>query len=69
MERSRDAAGARLRIVMGHLPLYGVAALTTFDARTGDRVDLVALPRCISGYNGSIFRVDVPQAPRGDSRS
>jgi hypothetical protein len=148
--RSRDAAGARLRIVMGHLPLYGVAAgrskfgevvedgegwrqqfeangidlylsghhaayypahrgklrllhsggvgarpyvghphirsrstvtlmevdperravaLTTFDARTGDRVDLAALPRCISGYNGSIFRVDVPQAPQCDARS
>jgi hypothetical protein len=50
-------------------PARRAVALTTFDARTGDRVDLAALPRCISGYNGSIFRVDVPQAPRCDSRS
>jgi hypothetical protein len=147
--RSRDAAGAAFRIVMGHLPLYGVSAgrskfgevvedgerwrqqfevhgvdlylsghhaayypahrgnlrllhsggvgarpyvghadivshstvtlmeidterrtigLTTFDVRSGDRVDLKDLPPCISGYNGPIFRVDVPQAPRCERR-
>jgi hypothetical protein len=42
--------------------------LTTFDVRSGDRVDLKDLPRCISGYNGPIFRVDVPQAPRCERR-
>lgn len=143
--RSRDAADARLRIVVGHLPLYGVAvgrsrfgevieegdrwrqrfeaagvdlyvsghhaayypahrgrlrllhsggigarpyvgypqtpsrstvtvmevdlrtrgiALETFDAESGERIPLEALPPCLDGYNGPVFRIDIAQAGR-----
>jgi hypothetical protein len=36
--------------------------LITYDVNTRARVELVELPRCIAGYNGPVFRLDVPQA-------
>jgi hypothetical protein len=35
--------------------------LVTYDVDTGARVELSELPRCIAGYNGPVFRLDVPQ--------
>lgn len=35
--------------------------LETYDVATEERIELSELPPCISGYNGPVFRLDVPQ--------
>lgn len=37
--------------------------LETVDAATGKPISLGQLPRCVNGYNGPVFRIDLPQSP------
>lgn len=37
-------------------------ALETFGTANGGRIPLSELPPCLDGYNGRVFRIDVPQA-------
>jgi hypothetical protein len=66
--------GARRYVGHPHVPSRSTVTLVdiaprgravdfvTYDVDTGARVELAELPRCIDGYNGPVFRIDVPQS-------
>ncbi|MDQ7859016.1 MAG: metallophosphoesterase [Armatimonadota bacterium] len=43
-------------------PRVRAVAFVTYDVDTGARVELAELPACLDGYNGPVFRFDLPQA-------
>jgi hypothetical protein len=52
---------SRSTVTMMEIDLRGRAiTFVTHDVDTGARVALAELPRCIDGYNGPVFRLDVP---------
>ncbi len=53
---------ARSTVTLMHLNLgtRGIV-LETYDVATEARIEMSELPSCINGYNGPVFRLDLPQ--------